>query len=259
MKKAIGCFLICLILCSLSGCGAEQNTPVPMPGGPAGTGVGGEHIPDEKREGSETGGDAEEPNPDERVLLSTVRIVTDNGQNGTGFAIDGGYIVTNYHVVWDSEDSITAATSDGTEHPAAIIGFDGMTDIAVLEIPVILEPLELGNSEAVLAGDPVTAIGFPDGETSASRAPGIVLEVDPDFLDLIDRNRKYLFYDGNAVSGFSGGPVYDDRGTVIGVLNNRYVGDLSAYDYDYLCGIIPVNTVKESIRAILENSKSIDD
>ena len=89
------------------------------------------------------------------MLLSTVRIVTDNGQNGTGFAIDGGYIVTNYHVVWDSEDSITAATSDGTEHPAAIIGFDGMTDIAVLEIPVILEPLELGNSEAVLAGDPV--------------------------------------------------------------------------------------------------------
>ena len=40
MKKAIGCFLICLILCSLSGCGAEQNTPVPLPGGPAGTGVG---------------------------------------------------------------------------------------------------------------------------------------------------------------------------------------------------------------------------
>lgn len=37
------------------------------------------------------------------------------------------------------------------------------------------------------------------------------------------------------------------------------VGDLSAYDYDYLCGIIPVNTVKESIRAILEKSKSIDD
>lgn len=237
MKKLL-CFLLAgAIFLSLSGCGSEPEIPDPV-----------------QETGTEETAAVEEPEPeqstDELVRRSAVCIVTGSGQNGAGFAVENGYIVTNYHVLFDSEDDITVFTYDNEEYKASLIGYDYDNDIAVLKTDIILEPVAMGDSGMVAAGDTVTAVGNPNGDLSFAGASGKVLDVDPDLLDIIDKDRRYIFFDGNVVSGFSGGPVYDSDGLVIGVLNSTYVGDLSAYDLDHLSGIIPIGTVKDCIRNI---------
>ena len=56
-----------------------------------------------------------------------------------------------------------------------------------------------------------------------------------------------------AISGYSAGPVYNQEGKVIGILNARYTGDLSQYQLDNLCGIIPINKVKTVIQEMFAN------
>ena len=56
-----------------------------------------------------------------------------------------------------------------------------------------------------------------------------------------------------AISGYSGGPVYNQEGKVIGILNARYTGDLSKYQLDNLCGIILINKVKTVIQEMFAN------
>ena len=114
----------------------------------------------------------------------------------------------------------------------------------MLEIDVKLEPSVLGDS--VTVGETVTAVGNPYGNLSFAMVFGLVLDVNEELLDTIDKNRQFLHFDGDAVSGFSGGPVYNAYDEVIGVLNGRYTWDLSAYDFDCLCRIIPINTVKKA-------------
>lgn len=54
--------------------------------------------------------------------------------------------------------------------------------------------------------------------------------------------------------GYSGGPVYDKEEKVIGVLNARYSGDLSKYDFDNLCAIIPINKVVQISDKIIDEN-----
>ena len=189
---------------------------------------------------------------EEILLNSSVNIYTSSGDFGAGFVYDDGYIITNYHVVFDSKD-IKVVTYQKEEYNASLIGFNSDADIAVLKIDKQLESMILGDSDDVKVGDIVTAIGNPNGDLSFSKEEGKVLKVDQELLDKIDKERKYLWYDGNAISGYSGGAVYDSDGKVIGVLNAKYVGDLSKYDFDYLCQIIPINRVKVVVSDIMNH------
>ena len=189
---------------------------------------------------------------EEILLNSSVNIYTSSGDFGAGFVYDDGYIITNYHVVFDSKD-IKVVTYQKEEYNASLIGFNSDADIAVLKIDKQLESMVLGDSDDVKVGDIVTAIGNPNGDLSFSKEEGKVLKVDQELLGKIDKERKYLWYDGNAISGYSGGAVYDSDGKVIGVLNAKYVGDLSKYDFDYLCQIIPINRVKVVVSDIIAN------
>lgn len=101
----------------------------------------------------------------------------------------------------------------------------------------------------------ITAIGNPNGDLSFSKAKGKLLNVPLELLDIIDKKRKYIWYDGNAIQGYSGGPVYDKEGKVIGILNARYNGDLSKYDFKNLCAIIPINKVKPIIDKIINDNQ----
>ena len=244
MKKIMCLLLAGILTLVLCGCGTESATPelrpaeeqVLLPADPA---------------------PVEEPAvPDERVLRSAVNILTGAGDYGSGFAVENGYIVTNYHVLYASPEDITVITCEKEEYPAVVLGYDESADIALLEIDAKLEPSVLGDSDSVTVGEMVTAVGNPYGDLSFAMVSGLVLDVNEELLDTIDKNRQFLHFDGDAVSGFSGGPVYNAYGEVIGVLNGRYTGDLSAYGFDCLCRIIPINTVKKSISKILDRGKT---
>ncbi|MGH9769300.1 MAG: trypsin-like peptidase domain-containing protein [Blastocatellia bacterium] len=147
-----------------------------------------------------------EPVPENRVQRGT----------GAGFIVDpGGLIVTNQHVIANA-DRIRVKLHDGRTHAAAVIGVDNATDLALLKIAVNnLEPLDLGDSDAVRVGDSVIAIGNPL-EYERSVTAGIVsakgrkvYEAEP-FEDFIQT-------DAAINRGNSGGPLLDQRGKVIGV------------------------------------------
>lgn len=90
---------------------------------------------------------------------------TTSAASGSGFIISSdGYILTNYHVVEES-DKISVSLYDGTAYDAQLIGYDESNDIAVLKVEADnLIPVILGDSDQLNVGDSVVAIGNPLGE-----------------------------------------------------------------------------------------------
>jgi len=135
---------------------------------------------------------------------------------GSGFVIDpSGYIVTNNHVIEDSEQ-ITVSLQDGTQLPAKVVGRDTKTDLALLKVTPKkpLPATKFGDSDHAQVGDWVIAIGDPFGIGSTVTA-GIVSA----------RNRNinagpyddFIQTDAPINRGNSGGPLFDMDGNVIGI------------------------------------------
>ena len=188
-----------------------------------------------------------------QALYRTVNINTDSGDFGSGFVYNGIYIITNYHVIHNAKE-INVFTYNKDESKASLIGVNSENDIAVLKIDKKLDSMILGDSNKIEIEATITAIGNPNGDLFFSKAKGKVLSVPQELLNKIDKEGKYIWYDGNAISGYSGGPVYDKEGKVIGILNGSYVGDISKYDFDNLCAIIPINNVKQIIDKIINEN-----
>src|SRR6185295_5127512 len=140
---------------------------------------------------------------------------------GSGFIIDpAGYIVTNNHVIEDS-DQITVALQDGTQMPAKVVGRDTKTDLALLKVTPKkpLPATKFGDSDKARVGDWVIAIGDPFGIGSTVTA-GIVSA----------RNRNinagpyddFIQTDAPINKGNSGGPLFDTDGNVIGINSQIY-------------------------------------
>lgn len=83
---------------------------------------------------------------------------------GSGVVVSGeGYILTNNHVVEDS-DEVTVTFSDGRTERAKVVGTDPPTDLALLKVdPKGLEPIQFADSDSVEVGDLAFAIGNPLG------------------------------------------------------------------------------------------------
>ncbi|XVQ12767.1 S1C family serine protease [Spirillospora sp. CA-255316] len=161
-----------------------------------------------------------------RVLPSVVMIRVsaggEGGTGGTGFIVNGGYIITNNHVVAQGGD-IQVVFNDKKTLPATVKGRDPRSDIAVLkpEGQHSLPPLTPGNSDQLAVGDPVIAIGSPLG-LQGSVTTGIVSSLnravptggegggETTFLNAIQT-------DAAINPGNSGGPLVDARGRVIGI------------------------------------------
>lgn len=153
--------------------------------------------------------------------VKSVVIISTNVGQGTGFIIhDGGYIVTNAHVI----EGATAAgiyTSDGDDiHQVSLIGIDPIMDIAVLKIDGSFDKLRFGDSEEVQIGENVIAIGNPYG-LQFSVTSGSVSQVNQEGLNRI---RAYIQTDAAVNPGNSGGPLINKQGNVIGIINFKMGG-----------------------------------
>ncbi len=135
---------------------------------------------------------------------------------GSGFVIStDGYIVTNNHVV-DGVDEIRVHFSDGTESEARVVGLDAKTDIALIRAEGTTErqALRLGDSDSLLPGDFVVAIGNPFGldhtvTFGIVSAKGRELGQGP--------YDDYIQTDAAINPGNSGGPLLDLSGAVVGI------------------------------------------
>lgn len=162
----------------------------------------------------------------EAVLPSVVAVevrTAAGGGTGSGFVLRAdGYLLTNDHVVAEAADGgeIVAVFADGSEEPAELVGHTSEYDLAVLKVEREgLTPLVLGNSDAVVVGEPVVAIGAPLGLASTVTT-GIVSALNrpvtagdpqaPAFINAIQT-------DAAINPGNSGGPLVNARGEVIGI------------------------------------------
>ncbi|MFV0457950.1 MAG: S1C family serine protease [Actinomycetales bacterium] len=162
-----------------------------------------------------------------KALPSTVSIEVSASQgqgSGSGFVLDSdGRILTNNHVVEWAADSgqIRVIFSDGSESAATIVGRTVDYDLAVLKVDRTgLTPLPLGDSDAVVVGDPVIAVGAPLGLQSTVTT-GIVSALHrPVVAGDSPSNSAFISAiqtDAAINPGNSGGPLLNGRGEVIGI------------------------------------------
>ena len=155
----------------------------------------------------------------DQIKHSIVLIETELGL-GSGFVYDlEGHVITNYHVIEDVT-TIQVTFLDGNITDADIVGEDSYSDLAVVKVnPEVttLHPVVLGNSSALIVGEPVAAIGNPFGLSDTITA-GIVSALERE----LEAPGGYLIIDIIQVDaainpGNSGGPLVNLKGQVVGV------------------------------------------
>ena len=142
--------------------------------------------------------------------------------SGSGFIVDSnGYIVTNSHVIASAANggTIEVTLTTGETYKANLVGRNIDYDLAVIKINVSnLPTLQIGNSDGIVVGDSVIAIGAPlglqgtvtSGIVSALRRPVSVGDTEQSFIDAIQT-------DAAINPGNSGGPLVNALGQVVGV------------------------------------------
>jgi putative serine protease PepD len=175
---------------------------------------------------------------------------------GSGFVYDTeGHIITNQHVV-DGATSISVRFWDGESYNAELVGSDASTDLAVIKVDApasVLEPLTLGDSNAVRVGDTVVAIGSPFGLENTVTS-GIVSALhrqmtSPNNFTISDAIQT----DAAINHGNSGGPLLDSDAKVIGV-NAQIESDSGGND-----GIgfaVPSSTVRTIASQLIATGKA---
>ena len=192
----------------------------------------------------------------------TTELVTTNfwGQTvkgaaaGSGFVVSrDGYILTNYHVI-DGASSIKVAFVDGTTYDAVLVGGEEPNDIAVLKIEADdLTPVVLGNSDDLVVGEQVCAIGNPLGELTFTFTAGYVSAKDRSITMESGEIMNMLQTDTAINSGNSGGPLFNMYGQVIGITTAKYSSSgSSSASVEGIGFAIPINDVKNMVKDIIE-------
>ena len=178
---------------------------------------------------------------------------TTSAASGSGFIFsDDGYILTNFHVVEDS-DSITVSMYDGSSYDAALIGYDQSNDVAVLKIDAEgLVPVVLGNSDNTNVGDSVVAIGNPLGELTFSLTSGAISAKDREITMSTGATMQLMQTDCAINSGNSGGALFNLYGEVIGITNAKYSSSSSGASIDNIGFAIPINKARSIAESIIE-------
>ncbi|HEC15186.1 MAG TPA: trypsin-like serine protease [Sedimenticola sp.] len=135
---------------------------------------------------------------------------------GSGVILDArGYILTNNHVI-DGADEIQLVLRDGRNIPAAVVGTDRDTDLAVLQAQARdLPAINLGDSARLEVGDVVLAIGNPFG-VGQTVTMGIVSATGRDRLG-INTFEDFIQTDAAINPGNSGGALINAHGDLVGI------------------------------------------
>ena len=156
----------------------------------------------------------------EEVSKATVEITSyfDNGEMalGSGFFIDKGVIVTNYHVVGGANKIVVQASNGNKYVVNEILGYDKDIDIAVIKIDAEENEVLTINDEGVTVGEKIYILGSPLGLTGTF-ADGIVSSA-----SRVDNEVDYIQVTAPMSPGNSGGPLINRFGEVMGINTWQY-------------------------------------
>lgn len=171
---------------------------------------------------------------------------------GSGFIISSdGYICTNYHVVKGVDKAIVKIGS--SSYNATIVGYDELTDIALLKIWSIakLDPVYLGDSNTTRVGDWAIAIGNPFG-LDRTFTVGVISAIGRHDVDMMGGSQTHIQTDASINPGNSGGPLLNIYGEVIGI--NRMIYSQSGGSVG-IGFAIPINTAKYIFEQLKQHKK----
>src|SRR5579871_6522483 len=173
---------------------------------------------------------------------------------GSGFVVDrSGYILTNNHVVENATRIQVTLPNDKTQYPAKLIGTDPELDLAVLKIDAgkPLQPLPIGNSDAIEVGDWAVAIGSPFG-LDQTMTKGIISAKGRDLGERDHQLQRFLQTDAAINRGNSGGPLLNINGQVIGI-NTMIVS--GSGNFEGIGFALPINLAVNSYNQIIKSGK----
>jgi putative serine protease PepD len=205
----------------------------------------------------------------ERVLPSVVSVAVRSlagAGSGSGFVIDAsGIVLTNNHVIESAADGageVSVRLDDGTSYPAEIVGRDPRSDIAVLRVTGApdLTPIALGDSDSVVVGAPVIAIGSPLG-LEGTVTTGIVSALNRPVESAQGSQAviNAIQTDAAINPGNSGGPLVDGDGQIIGIntaiatLSGGFGGQGGSIGVGFA---IPINYARSVAQQILETGQA---
>lgn len=166
---------------------------------------------------------------------------------GTGFQLGDGYVLTNYHVVADTQK--TVAYFDEFAMPVQVVGIDPALDVAVLWTVQPGTPLEFGKSGDLAIGQQAFVIGFPLGlgkTISAGIVSGVSRVLPTTTSSWL---APYIQTDAAVSPGNSGGPLLDACGRVIGMITSS-ISDFGAENIGFA---IPSDVLEPVAAELIES------
>lgn len=171
---------------------------------------------------------------------------------GSGIVVSSdGYILTNTHVI-DEGERATVQLYDGTTCAAKLVAADSQSDVAILKIEKTgLTPAVFASSKNIRTGDAVCAIGNP-------LSPDYSLTMTSGIISATSREVSYngavmnlLQTDTSINEGNSGGPLFNNRGQVIGITNMKIVSSFS--NIEGIGFAIPSDTLQSIVAALMND------
>jgi len=175
--------------------------------------------------------------------------------SGTGFVWDKqGHIVTNFHVI-DGANELSIDLNDGSSWPATVVGVAPEKDLAVLKIEApkkLLNPIDKGDSDKLVVGRKVLAIGNPFG-LDTTLTVGVVSALEREITSPNGRTIRGVIQTDAAINpGNSGGPLLNASGELIGVNTAIYSPSGSSAGIGFS---IPSNTVRTIVPILIKNGR----
>ena len=189
--------------------------------------------------------------------------------SGSGVVVAKEYVMTNYHVVEDASSLEISVDRDGQSDPdllpATVAASDADLDVAVLYVPGLdLEPVTLGDSDALQVGDLVFNIGNPigfDGTVTAGIISGLNRAISTGtstdrYGRKTDVVNTMIQTDAAINSGNSGGGMFNLNGELIGIPTLKYTGSRysSGATVESIGMCIPINDAK----SVIEKALNVD-
>lgn len=180
---------------------------------------------------------------------------------GSGFVVHpDGLILTNKHVVFDTDAEYTVVTADNKEYSGKVISRDPINDIAVVKIGTQGEKLPsviLGSSTKIELGQTVIAIGNALGMFSNTVSKGIISGLSRKIAASMGQGgqteqlRGVIQTDVAINQGNSGGPLINLNGEVVGI-NTAII-----YGAQNIGFSIPINWAKQDLEDIIKHGRII--
>ncbi len=190
-----------------------------------------------------------------------IRVYNEAGQmsdaSGVIYSKDG-YIVTNDHIYSEiGAAKFKVFTFDGTEYDAVYVAGDTVSDLAVLKIEngKGFKVAEFGDSQQLINGESVVAIGRPNDATDNSSITSGLISLTRRRVKTTSSYTASLIQTDSAINpGSSGGALVNMYGQVVGITSSKLAG----VEYDAIGFAIPTKTMKRVVEQLIAHGQVKD-